>query len=163
MGVVYKVGQVLGRGDLDLYLTNSVGNPANAYTISYALYYVDPGTSTEVLIGSASRAPVNPAVGEYYVAVMVPTASVPGDYRVRWTFQETSVSPAQQVVQDFGIVASDTTTSAVMSACEAGLVRSLRIMLRDNCVGAEELVELDVNGARMIVRIDDLYSALYEP
>jgi len=40
------------------------------------------------------------------------------------------------------------------------LVRRLRILLRDNCVGGEETVELDVAGENMVVRMDDLWETL---
>jgi hypothetical protein len=132
MGVCFSQGQVLGRGDLDIFLSNSQGNPANAYTITFAIYCVDPTTSQEVLIGSASRTPVNPAVGEYYAAIQVPPAAAPGDYRIRWTFQESAGSTDQQVVQEFGVVGADTATSAsTWTTCQTDLVSKLRYMLRD--------------------------------
>jgi hypothetical protein len=133
MGVAFVQGQTIGRGDLDIALSNTSGNPANAYTISYAIYYVDPATQTEVPIGPTDRTPVNPAVGEYYASLMVPASAVPGDYRIRWTFQELVTSPPQQVVQEFAVVAEGTTTSASrLSNCQSELVHKLRIMLRDN-------------------------------
>lgn len=133
MGVVYTQGQTLGRGDLDIFLTNSVGNPSNAYSITYAIYYVDPGTQSEVLIGPDDRVPVNPAVGEYYASLMVPASAVPGEYRIRWTFQDLAANPEQTVVQEFGVVSEGTTTtSSTTTTCQAELVRRLRVMLRDN-------------------------------
>lgn len=132
MSVVFTQGQTLGRGDLDIFLSNSAGNPANAYSITYAIYYVDPTTSDEVLIGSDTRTPVNPAVGEYYASLMVPASAVPGEYRIRWTFQDLSSSPQQTVVQEFGVVAEGTTTTSGLSSCQEELVRRLRVMLRDN-------------------------------
>jgi hypothetical protein len=36
----------------------------------------------------------------------------------------------------------------------------LRLLLRDQCVGGEEEVELDVDGERMVVRMDDLWEVL---
>ena len=66
MSVAFSPGQTLTRTDLNIFLTNATGYAANAYSISYAIYYVDPSTGLEVLIGSATRSPVNPAVGEYY-------------------------------------------------------------------------------------------------
>lgn len=136
MGVVYQPGQTLGRGDIDIFLTNSVGNATNAYSITFAIYYVDPVSQVEVLIGPSAQTPVNPAVGEYFAALMVPVSAQPGDYRIRWTFMETSVSPAQQVVQEFAIVSTSTIVgtsgTSTMSQCEADLVRKLRFMLRDS-------------------------------
>jgi hypothetical protein len=138
MGVVYTQGQTLGRGDLDLFLTNSAGNPANAFSITYAIYYVDPASQTEVLIGGAARVPLNPAVGEYYAALLIPTSATAGDYRIRWTFQELTSTPAQQVVQEFGVVSLLTTDigtsggATILNGCEATLVHRLRFMLGDN-------------------------------
>ena len=52
MAVVFKRNQILGRGDLDIFLTNSAGNVSNAAEITYALYFVDVGPpETDVLIG----------------------------------------------------------------------------------------------------------------
>jgi len=163
MSVSFNQGQVLGRTDLDIFLTNASGNPANAYSISYAIYCVDPTSCVEVLIGSATRTPVNPAVGEYYAALQVPPEATVGDYRIRWTFQELATTPAQTVVQEFGVVGlSVPTTATTYSACVQGLITKLRFMLRDNCVGGEEIVELDVGGERIVVQMDDLYEALGE-
>ena len=133
MSIVYQQGQVLGRGDLDIYLTNSAGNPANAYTISYAVYYVDPTSCVEVLIGPSDRAPVNPAVGEYYAALQVPGGAAPGTYRIRWLFHETAATPQAGAVQEFGVVSSTMQTSTnTMTGCMADLVRKMRVMTRDN-------------------------------
>lgn len=163
MGVVFTTGQTLGRGDLDVFLSNASGNAVNAYAITYAIFFVDPDTEVEVLIGPAARTPVNPAVGEYYASLMVPTSAVVGDYRIRWTFQELSSSPEQTVVQEFGVVSENTsTTTSVYSNCETELIRKLRVLLRDNCVGGEETVELDVDGERMVVRLDDLWETLHD-
>ena len=133
MPVVFQPGQELGRGDLDIFLTNVGGNPANAYTITYALYWVDPSSQAEVLVGGDARTPQNPAVGEYYAAVVIPPTATPGTYRIRWTFQELVSSPEQQVVQEFGVVSAGTntgTTAGALSGCQAELVNRLRFLLR---------------------------------
>jgi len=131
VSVVFSPGQTLGRGDLDMFLSNANGNAANAYSITYAIYYVDPDTSAEVLIGSATRTPVNPAVGEYYASLQVPTTSLAGDYRIRWTFAEFSSSPSQQVVQEWAVVASSQLSSATYTTSEQMMIDKLRILLRD--------------------------------
>lgn len=139
MSVCFGPGQDIGRGDLDIFIENSVGNPANAAEISYAIYFVDmsggpPGV--EVLIGPAVRVPVNPTVGEYYAAMSIPPGASPGDYRVRWTFRELAGAPQQQVVQEFGIVdpslAAPGGAGTGFTAGQMQMIRSLRIMLRDN-------------------------------
>jgi hypothetical protein len=134
MAIAFCPGQVIGRGDLDIFLTNAQGNVSNAAEITYALYWVDPGPpECEVLIGSAARIPINPAVGEYYASLMVPPGAVAGDYRIRWTFKEYTTSPAQQVVQEFAVVQEGAITNAstVYSANEQYMINTLRILLRD--------------------------------
>jgi hypothetical protein len=37
MGVVFTQDQTLGRGDLDIYMSNAQGNPINVYQINYAI------------------------------------------------------------------------------------------------------------------------------
>jgi hypothetical protein len=130
----FTPGQTLGRGDLDLFLTDANGIATNAAVITYALYYVDPGPpEVEVLIGSATRTPVNPAIGEYYAALMVPPTATPGTYRIRWTFQQYVNSTPQQVVQEWQVVTPDTQLTAVQyTPCQTDLIRRLRILLRDN-------------------------------
>lgn len=134
MALTLTQGQTLGRGDLDIFLTDANGVPTNCATITYALYYVDPGPpETEVLIGDPARKPVNPAIGEYYAAIMVPPSAVDGTYRIRWTFQQFTNSTPQEVVQEFTVATPDSAiVSTNYSQCEAGLIRSLRILLRDN-------------------------------
>lgn len=169
MGVAFEPGKILARGDLDIFTSNSAGNAANAAAISFAIYYVDPGTGSEVLIGDPLRTPVNPSVGEYYAAIMVPAGASPGAYRIRWTFRELSNYPDQMVVQEFAVVNPGSTTIATgvdgtapnMSVCEADLVKKLRFLTRDNCVGAEELIEVDVDGEILLIRMDDLYEAVH--
>jgi len=132
MSVVFKRNQTLGRGDLDIFLTNSAGNIANAAVITYALYYVDPGPpETDVLIGPAQRIPENPAIGEYYASVTIPTSATYGKYRIRWTLKELVNSPEQTVVQDFQIVSDGATIGISMTSGQRIMVDKLRILLRD--------------------------------
>jgi len=132
MGVAFSPGDTIGRGDLDIFLTNSHGNPTNAAEITYAIYYVDPGPpETEVLIGDPARIPVNPAVGEYYASLMAPAGASAGDYHIRWTFREFVSSPQVQVVQEFAIVHDAVTVSPTYSRCATELIYTLRLLLRD--------------------------------
>lgn len=132
MAVAYSPGQTIGRGDLDIFLTNLAGNPTNAADIYYALYYVDPGPpEAEVLIGSDHRIPVNPEVGEYYASMMVPPSAQAGTYRIKWTFKEFVNSPYQQVVQEFAVVASSSLLAPSYSAAQQQMINKLRMLLRD--------------------------------
>lgn len=131
MATSFTPGQVLGRGDLDIFLTNLAGNPTNPVEIAYALYYIDPLTHLEVLIGNPARVPVNPQVGEFYAAVMVPPTAVAGNYRIRWTIREFSSSPQQQVVQEWTVVGDATALAVIYTPQEQRLIDNLRMLLRD--------------------------------
>jgi len=137
MPVAFNTGQELGRSDLHLFLVNEYGVPMNAAKVTYAIYYVDksqgePGI--EVLIGPAERTPVNPSVGEYYAALLVPPGAAAGTYRIRWKILKLVNSEAQEVVQEFAVVAQAAQYQGLKlySPCEAGLIDKLRIFLRDN-------------------------------
>ena len=163
MAVAFYPGQEVVRGDLDIFLTDAQGTPVNAEEITYALYYVDPGPpEAEVLIGSVGREPVNPAVGEYYAALMIPATAVVGTYRIRWTLREQVGTPYIQVVQEFAVVVSTALVASPYTTLEQEMIHVLRVMIRDNCIGGEETVELDVDGTLMIVRLDDLWEALHD-
>ena len=101
MGTSFLRGQQLGRSDLNIFLTNSSGHPVNAAEINYAIY--DFTTGQEVLVGPQRRIPVNSAIGEYFVSLVVPLDANIGDYRVRWTMREVLGGPLQSVVQEFNI------------------------------------------------------------
>jgi len=132
MAVLFKRNQILGRGDLDIFLTNSNGNVADAATITYALYYVDPTPpETEVLIGDPARIPENPSVGEYYASVRIPPTASYGTYRIRWTLRELVNSPQQTVVQEFEIVSNDIQFATSLQPAEREMVDKLRLLLRD--------------------------------
>jgi hypothetical protein len=128
----FEQGQTLEQGDLDIFLTDSDGNPVNAYEISFAIYFVDPQTGTEVLIGPSSRTPVNPEVGEYYASLRIPSSAEIGCYRIRWLFRETADAEQEGVVQQFGVIGEIETTSSPYSTCVQGLIGKLRVMTRDN-------------------------------
>lgn len=142
MSVCLTQGETLGRTSLNLFISNSAGNAANAAAISFAIYWVDPSDETEILIGDPARVPVNPTVGEYYAAIMIPASAIIGDYRIRWTFREQTNYPDQQVVQEFGVVGSGSVTditsvgdgslTRTLSQCETDLIHRLRVLIRDN-------------------------------
>jgi len=163
MGVIYTPGQVLDRGDLDVFLKNASGNPVNAFEITYGLVFVDPGPPEALIpIGDQARIPINPSIGEYFASLMIPPNASLGNYRIKWAVREFAGAPQQLLVQEFGVVDTAAVASPTggMSAVEADMVNSLRILLRDWCVGGEETVELDVEGERMVVRLEDLHEIL---
>ena len=90
MSTSFTQGEILGRGDLDIFLADSLGNPTNAYEITYALYYVDPAVApladallTE-LIGDDPRfffAPAGPDRGYNYSGNAPLEAAIAAGYR----------------------------------------------------------------------------------
>lgn len=131
MSTTFTPGETIGQGDLDIYLTDSGGFAANAYLVTYAIFYVDPGPpETEVLIGPAARVPVNPQIGEYYASLQVPPSAVPGSYRIRWSFQQYATSIVTTVVQEWKVVAPGT-VAVVYSPNTQGMINKLRMLLRD--------------------------------
>jgi len=129
MSTSFKPGEEVGRGDLDIFF-ESGGTPTNVYTITYAIFFIDPITSAEVLIGPAARTPVNPAIGEYYAALLVPGSAVPGSYRIRWTFVEFNGAPTQTVVQDFTVIDPDIRVVSYTPS-QQSMIDKLRLLLRD--------------------------------
>lgn len=159
MSVAYFKGQQLGAEDLNIFLESSSGTPTNAAEISYALY--DVTTGQEALLGVPRRTPANPAVGHYYASVIIPLDANIGLYRVRWTFRETIGGPVHQALQEFEVIDKATTDTTLYTSCETDMMRRLRILLRDNCVGGEELIELDVDGEQMVVSIRELWESVH--
>lgn len=130
---VVRRGQELGRSDgLNIFLKTRSGSMKNAAEIYYNIY--DFTTGVEVLLPPTNRAPVNPAVGEYYASFVVPRDANIGRYRIRWFFREKIGSAQVQIVQEFDVVDSLTQVVTIpgLTAVEFDLIRALRVLLRDN-------------------------------
>lgn len=130
MGVAYKRGQTLNENDLKIIIRDPMGTPMDPYYITYSLF--DNTTGMQVLIGDHNVIPATTGVGQFYVSSTIPLDGNIGDWLVRWNFRESPTSPLIEVVQEFNIVAVDTVVSITGNDFEDGLIRRLRIMLRDN-------------------------------
>jgi len=159
MGVAFYKGQQLGPEDLNIDLENNSGVPVNAAEIYYSVSDVTLGA--EVVVGAPRRSPANPQIGKYYASLIVPLDANLGLYRIRWSFRETIGGTIHQVVQEFEVIDKEVVTVGV-SATELDLVRRLRILLRDNCVGGEELVQLDVAGKLVTMTMAEVWEALHD-
>lgn len=163
MAVAFAPNTDLTREDLNIFLQNASGNPANAYEITYAIYFVDPTPpEAEVLIGSNARIPENPTIGEYYASFRVPSGATSGNYRIRWTFRELAGSPQQVVVQEFAVVASSALVVTTYSTAEQDLIRRLRIWLRDNCIDGAELITVRIGIKEQQISLAGLWGAVQE-
>jgi hypothetical protein len=126
-------GQEVGRGDgLSVTMKTRDGTLKNVAEIYYNIY--DFTTGVEVLLPPTDRSPVNASVGEYYASFFVPRDANIGKYRIRWLFRQKVGSPRAEIVQDFDVVGDSTQVVTIpgITPVEFDLVRSLRIMLRDN-------------------------------
>ncbi len=132
MSVAFSRGQVLGRADLNVFLSGTDDVPRNAAEISYSLY--DVTTGAEVLLGVPRRNPANPSVGEYYASVLIPLDANLGSYIVRWTFRELVGGPIQQVAMEFSVIDKEAplVDTLNLTVTMRDLIRRLRIGLRDN-------------------------------
>ena len=161
MGACFRPQQELGPEDLDINFTDSGGSPTNVAFIRYAIYFVDPNTSLEMIVGDPERVPINPSVGSYYASLVFPTNSPAGDYIIRWTVRKMTTSPVTTVVMEFGVVTEGgLILTSQYTPNELDLIRSFRIKLRDNCIAGEEIVELDVDGVIMLVTMEELWEIL---
>lgn len=133
MASVFKRGQQLGRADgLNIFLKTKDGSPRNAADIYYNIY--DFTTGVEVLLPPTDRRPLSPTMGEYFAGFTIPLDANIGAYRIRWFFREFVGSRQVQVVQEFAIVQDQVQVAnlAGSTVIENDLIRSLRILLRDN-------------------------------
>lgn len=130
---VFKRCQELGRANgLSIFLKSKDGSPKNAASISYSIY--DFTTGVEVILPPVDRIPINPAVGEYYASFIIPIDANLGTYRIRWKIKEYVYSNTANVMQEFNVIANDVVVNNLpgASVIESDLVRSLRVLLRDN-------------------------------
>lgn len=126
MSVAFMRGSTTGPSDLSITVRDSGGNLIDPYRLQYAVF--DATTGIEVLIGSPVNDPVRVSLGLYYAQITIAADANVGDWRIRWTIQETAIDPVYQSVQQFNVVGDSFTGDANLDA----MVHSLRILLRDN-------------------------------
>jgi len=126
MSVAFMRGSTTGPSDLSITVRDSGGNLIDPYRLQYAVF--DATTGIEVLIGSPVNDPVRVSLGLYYAQITIAADANVGDWRIRWTIQETAIDPVYQSVQQFNVVGDSFTGDANLDA----MVYSLRILLRDN-------------------------------
>lgn len=161
-GPSYTPGTLLGRQDLSIFLADPKGQPTDPYQVTFALYFVDPGPpEVEVLVGTPTRDPAHPSVGEFYAAILIPSGTRPGLYRIRWSFKQSVGSAEQHVVQEFR-VETQKVQLVSMTPLESQAVWELRTLLRDQCLDGSMCVSLKVEEERdpILIRLDQLFEIL---
>jgi hypothetical protein len=130
MAVAFMRGTTTGPNDLLITVRDSSSALIDPYSLTYAVF--DYTTGVEVLIGSPVNTPLQISTGNYYADVVIAADANIGLWRIRWTIQETAVSPVYQSVQEFQVVGSNVVTSVTGDVNFDALIHSLRIILRDN-------------------------------
>lgn len=157
-------GSTTGPSDLDIMIRDTGGTPIDPYRLEYAMY--DFTTGVEVLQGSPANTPVKISTGHYYAQYTVPGDANIGAWRIRWTIQETSVSPVYQTAEEFNVVGSGVTPSFTGDANLDALIYSLRIILRDNnpdrnySVDGREKIKIKVKDKEYILSLEELYQII---
>ncbi len=130
MAIAFMRGSTTNQNDLTITVRDTSNNLIDPYSLEYAVF--DYTSGTEVLIGSPVNTPLKLSTGEYWAEVVIAADANIGLWRIRWTIQETAVSPVYQSVQEFQVVGSSVVTSVTGDANFDALVHSLRVILRDN-------------------------------
>jgi hypothetical protein len=164
MSVAFKRGSTTGPNDLSITVRDSTGALLDPYQLIYAVY--DATSGVEVLYGSPVNTPVRTSIGQYYAQVVIPADGNVGDWRIRWTIQESASLPVYQSVQPFNVVGDSTITSLTGDANVDATIHSLRIMLRDNnpdrnySVDGEEKVTVRSGDKLYSIKIQDLWEII---
>ena len=125
MAVAFRRGSTTGPDDLNITVRDVSNNLINPYRLEYAVF--DYTTGVEVLIGSPVNTPIQVGTGKFYAEVIVDANANVGDWRIRWTIQETAVEPVYQSVQEFNVVGDNAVVSFTGDSNTDAMLRSLRI------------------------------------
>jgi len=117
---MFKPGHVFQRGDLPIWISDLAGNPFGPAVITYTLYHYEAGCPDPIQAGAADRRPVNAGLGEYYVSGIAGEFGQPGDWFVRWTYQETLDSPETEDIYPFKVFDSSQVDPCCTSTAKFG-------------------------------------------
>ncbi len=103
----FRYGYTLGRGDLELHLCDTSGNPFAPVVVLYAFYQVVAG-GQRMLVGPPNRRPAADTsegkVGRYYATGTAGELGQPGDWVCVWRYQRSWWTPTECVEQPFKVV-----------------------------------------------------------
>ena len=100
----FSWGYSLTRGDLQLFLTDGLGNPVSPVRVHYSLFQVLPGglnNEPRRLIGPYDREPVMDSVGCYYATGTLGDFGQPGTWVISWRYQISPFEPVEVSEQTF--------------------------------------------------------------
>jgi hypothetical protein len=105
----FAYNQTLGRGGLELRVSDVAGNPFAPISVLYSFYQVVRG-GQRMLVGPPDRRPVpdlrEGKVGRYYVTGTAGELGQPGDWICVWRFRRSSWTPEETVEEPFTVTSS---------------------------------------------------------
>jgi hypothetical protein len=129
MSVAFKRGSTTTSNDLTITIRDPLGNLLDPYRLEYAIY--DATTGVEVLFGALVNLPIRTSQGQFYAQISIPADVNVGDWRIRWTIQESSTDPVYQSVEEFAVVGDNTVVSFTGNSGIDNLIFRLRRFLGD--------------------------------
>lgn len=130
MSVAFKRGSTTTANDLAITIRDPLGQLLDPYRLEYAIY--DATTGVEVLFGPPVNLPIRLSIGQYWAQVAIPGDANVGDWRIRWTIQESTTDPVYQSVEEFAVIGDNSVMSFTGDTGVDRLVWRLRILLRDS-------------------------------
>jgi len=100
---VFPLGYVFQRGDLPIYLSDMAGTSIDPATITFTIFRYEPGNPNPIQAGASERIPVHHTVGEFYATGVSGECGQPGDWFVRWRYQELPDSPLIEDIFPFKV------------------------------------------------------------
>jgi len=98
----FQYMQRLQRGDLPVYFSTPTGAYVPA-TVSYTLYQQRPD-GTRKRVGPAKRIPVAGSFGEFYALGRAGESGQPGQWVIRWEYQQNYSFPVEEKEMTFQVV-----------------------------------------------------------
>jgi hypothetical protein len=99
----FRWNQILGRGDLEICITDRWGNQRGPVFIGYTMFTVST-TGIMHQVGPTDRKPAQADVGKYYVTGTAGENGQPGCWAIRWRYQKTYGEPIYEQIQQFRVL-----------------------------------------------------------
>lgn len=100
----FRWGHQFGRGDLDICLVATGGNPVSPICISYTLCQMVRGC--QLIQVGGSRKPGQSSVGCYYTTGTAGECGQPGLWAIKWSYQRTYGDPVMEKLCYFTVLDS---------------------------------------------------------